>query len=422
MGAAVGAGRRLSVAAAPAATVRRLLFPAALAAAGALALAANGLLGFAWTDYELSALGPVRALLGGHWSAFAAAAPPEGPSLLLRAPFALLAHALGGGDLAVYRALAVPCLLAGAGLGVVLWAGRVRAFPSARWPWLVVVLAAANPVTLRALDMGHPEELLGAALCTGAVLAALADRPWLAAVLLGLALADKAWAVLAVGPVLLALPRRRAAALGLAVALGALAVAPFLLAAGGSGAVGGATHTFGVFQPWQVWWFLGEHGAAVTGFFGIPHPGYRTAPGWIGPLTHPLIAGLVVPASVVWWRRRGLADRSGDVLALLAALLLARCVLDPADNVYYHLPFLLALLAWEARASARPPVATLAATAAVWASFEWLPQVLAPDAQAAAYLLWALPALAAMLAVALRVTNVCETIVTPGPAAVPGPA
>jgi uncharacterized membrane protein len=72
-----------------------------------------------------------------------------------------------------------------------------------------VALVAGNPLMLQALSIGHPEELLGAALCVGAVLAALHKRPWLAAVLLGLAVGNKAWAVLAIGPVLLALDQRR---------------------------------------------------------------------------------------------------------------------------------------------------------------------------------------------------------------------
>jgi len=46
-------------------------------------------------------------------------------------------------------------------------------------------------------------------LCTAAVLCALNDRPTWAAVLLGLAIPNKEWAVLAVGPVLVALPRAR---------------------------------------------------------------------------------------------------------------------------------------------------------------------------------------------------------------------
>jgi uncharacterized membrane protein len=90
---------------------------------------------------------------------------------------------------------------------------------------LVIALAAANPVSIRALELGHPEELLTAALAIGAVLAAARERALLAAVLLGLAIASKAWAVLAIGPVLLALPGRRVLALAIAGAVCAIMLA-----------------------------------------------------------------------------------------------------------------------------------------------------------------------------------------------------
>ena len=92
----------------------------------------------------------------------------------MRAPFALAADGLGGGTLAVFRAVAVPCLLAGAALGVVLAAGLLARGAGRGTVAIVVGLCAANPITLRALEIGHPEELLGAALCAGAVLAACA--------------------------------------------------------------------------------------------------------------------------------------------------------------------------------------------------------------------------------------------------------
>jgi hypothetical protein len=317
--------------------------------------------------------------------------------LLLRAPFALLPSLWGGGSLAIYRMVAVPGLLAGAILGVTLWVLRERTHPNARWSLLVVLLAAGNPMTLRALDLGHPEELLGAALCVGAVIAAVKQRPWLAAVLLGLALGNKAWAVLAIGPVLVALERRRWSAVALACLIGALFVAPFLLLGESSrGAITSAGGTSGVFQPWQLWWPLGEHGHVIRGFFGTAKPGFRAAPSWIGPVTHPLIALLVIPATFAWWRRHGWANRSVDVLLLLATLFLARCVLDAANNAYYHLPFLIALLAWEALALARPPVLSLAAASLLWLVMVKLPLTLTPDAQCAAYLAIALPALAAL--------------------------
>jgi hypothetical protein len=265
------------------------------------------------------------------------------------------------------------------------------------------VLASANPLTLRALDVGHPEELLGAALCVGAVLAAVRQRPWLAAVLLGLALGNKAWAVLAIGPVLVALEGRRWTVFGVACAIAAAFVAPFLLLGHASrGAVLAAGGTDAIFQPWQVWWPLGEHGHVIHGFFGVTKEGYRAAPGWIGSLTHPLIAMLVFPTTLLWWRRRGVERASADVLLLLALLFLARCILDVANNAYYHLPFLMALLAWEALERERPPLLSLSAAGLLWVLFVKLPLALSPDAQCAAYLAFALPALAALTWAAYR--------------------
>lgn len=369
----------------------------------AAAYAWLGLTGFAWSDYDLANAAPLAALVSGDWSTFLQRSPIEGPSLLLRAPFALATTLWGGGELAVYRMMAVPGLAAGMVLGVVLWAQRTRRFPDAPWPLLFVVLAAGNPVTLRALDIGHPEELLGAALCVGAVLAALGRREALAAVLLGLALANKAWAVLAIAPVLVALERHHLRVLLGAGAVAGVFVAPFLLAGEASrAAVLSAGSTDSVFQPWQAWWFLGEHGHDIRGFDGHLKVGFRAAPEWLAPVSHPLIAALVVPAGLAFWRLRGAGTGTPDALLLLAALLFARCVLDVANTGYYHLPFLVALVAWEAVRSARPPVWTLAATVAVWATFEWAPRWLEPDAQAVAYLAWAVPALVAVWVAALR--------------------
>jgi hypothetical protein len=374
----------------------RLVAPSLLAVALAIAYGWSQLTDYGWTDYELFNEGPLRALVHGHLAAFFHTAPVEGPSLLLRSPFAFAAWLWGGGDMAVYRLVAVPALVAGVVLAVTLWSMRDRRLPGARGGLLVVVLVAGNPITLKALGIGHPEELLGAALCVGAVLAALDKRPWLAAVLLGLALGNKAWAVLAVGPVLLALDRRRWSVLALASGIAALLVAPFLIAETTRGTILGAGATYDMFQPWQIWWPLGHHADAIAGYFGVAKDGYRLAPGWIGHVTHPLIALLVIPASLLWRRRRGPAAASVDVLLLLALLLLARCVLDAANNSYYHLPFLIALVGWEALARRRPPLLSLGASALVWLTVVELPQRVSPDAQCAVYLAWALPALALM--------------------------
>src|SRR5207302_1694865 len=95
-----------------------------------------------------------------------------------------------------------------------------------------------NPLTLPALELGHPEELLGACLLIAAVLLAGEEgsrsRPLLAGAALGLAIANKQWALLAAGPVLLATPpalRLRCGAAAAAVA--AAVLVPLLFASKG---------------------------------------------------------------------------------------------------------------------------------------------------------------------------------------------
>ena len=265
-------------------------------------------------------------------------------------------------------------------------------------------LCVANPVSLYALELGHPEELLGGCLCVAAVLVALRGRPVLAGILLGLAIANKEWALLAAGPVLLALPRGRTRAICLAstLAVAGAVLAPLTLASSGgfvASAGAAAAPPADIFQPWQIWWFLGHHGPLVHGLFGAPKPGYRTAPAWAGEVSHPLIIliGALV-AAALWLRNRRL-DAQQAMLAL-ALVLLLRSVLDTWDAVYYPLPFLLALLVWElgegkrkitSASRHRPPLLALTSTVLVWASFEWLPAHLSPDAQAALFLAWTLP-------------------------------
>ena len=373
---------------------------ALMAGAGTAVMAWLGLYGFGWNDYENEALPAVDALVHGHLSAFFQLAPVYGGSLLERAPFALAPGLWGGGELAVYRMLALPCLLAAGALGLWLIA-RMRSRGSGTLAQaLALGLCVFNPLTLAALELGHPEELLGAALCVAAVLLAAGQRPVWAGLVLGAAVADKEWALLAVGPLLVALPARRLLCLSIAGAVSVALLAPFALvgpSAFTTGLRGAASPSSAIFQPWQIWWFLGHHGGVVRGLLGAVKPGYRTAPGWIGPISHPLILALAIPLAIpVWLRRRG---RSGALL-LLALLLLERCVLDTWDNVYYPLPFVLALLAWEVLEFRRPPILALSSAVAVWAGCRWLPSFASADAQAAFFLAWSVP-LAAGLALAL---------------------
>ncbi len=418
--------------------VRENVLCALVASAGCATIAWLGLYGFAWNDYDNEARPAFDALVHGHMLEFLRLAPGYGGSLVERAPFALIPGLWGGGQLAVYRMVAFPCLLAAAAFGVWLLA-RMRAEGRTKLARAVALgICAANPLTLRALELGHPEELLGACLCVAAVFLAVGDRPLWAGVALGLAFANKEWALLAAGPVLLALPaRRRLTAVAGAGASATAILAPLALVSSGSfaaGARGLASAPGAIFQPWQAWWFLGHHGALVHGLFGAPKPGYRVGPAWVGTVSHPLIivAGLIVTVAV-WLRSVRLAPSSrtrgeghvtepgveahgrrgsgrlaeGEALLALALVLLLRCVLDSWDAVYYPLPFVFALLAWETRGPARSelsrgiPVVALSSTVLAWISFQWLPAHQAsPDAQAAFFLAWSL-ALAVGLGVRL---------------------
>ncbi len=367
------------------------------ALAGVALMSWAGLTGFAWSDYDAEASGAMRALSDGHIASFLGQVPVYGGSLILRAPFAGAVAALGGGELAVYRAVSIPCLLAVAWLGLVLVRRMDARGRSVGARALVLGFCVANPLTIRTLEIGHPEELLCAALAIGAVLAANDRRTVLAAVLLGLAIASKAWAVLAIGPVLLALPVRRLFALALAAAVTATVLAPIVLFAPDLAALANTATTTGVpFAPWHLFWMLGDTGHVIIGGDGLPKPdGYRAAPEWLLPLTHPFIAFLVVPLSLAWARVRGAAPRVGGEqgLALLALLLLLRCVLDPWNVIYYELPFVLALLSWETLCRPeRPPVLAISASLMTWATFQWAPHWLSPDMQCAFFLAWALPA------------------------------
>ncbi len=383
------------------------------AAAGCAVVAWLGLYGFAWNDYEQEAQPAFNALVGGHLLEFLRLAPAYGGSLVERAPFALIPGLWGGGELAVYRMVALPCLLAGALLGVWLVA-HMRARGASRLARAVALgVCVVNPVTLVALEVGHSEELLGACLCVAAVLiassaSALERRApaLLAGLALGLAIANKETALLAAGPVLAALPaRKRLPCLLSAGAVTALVLGPLLLVPGGAFAAssrGAASTNSTIFQPWQVWWFLGHHGALVHGAFGSPHPGYRRGPLWVSTISHPLVIALGAALALALLVRSRRLERSGAgplprqaALLALALVALMRCVLDTWDITYYMLPFLLALLVWEIDlAPRRPPLLALLASALTWASFVGLHGHISADAQAAFFLAWTLPMVA----------------------------
>ena len=369
---------------------RDLVRPALVAGGLAVLLGSLGMLTPAFTDYELEAEPSIQALRDGDLAGFLGLAPAYGGSLVLRAPFAFLPDLWGGGDHALFRSMAVPCLLAGVVLAVWLWRRARLLGHSALTCWIALALVAANPLTLRALEIGHPEELLGGVLCVAAALAAGRDRPVLAGALLGLAVANKPWAVLAVVPVL-AIQRTGWPKL-LAAAAAALAVVmtPLALAGGAIDEASAVAREAGaIFQPWQIWWFLGDTGHVVVGNFG-EKPGYRVPPGWLTGIAHPILVLVPALASLALLPRvRRRPWHEG--LLLLAFAFQLRCVLDPWNISYYSVPFLLALVAWEVHAERRPPVLALAATLLSWVTLVWLTTRAHPDVQALAYLGWSVP-------------------------------
>src|SRR3954469_3787451 len=150
------------------ARVLSLLPATALALLAALLTAATSPLG---TDYGADAGPAIDALLRGDVRGAFAAGPPRGQlSLSLRWPFAGLAPLAGGDGLWTYRAGAVACLLAPAALAVALATisgchstgadhRAARALPLSV-VLLGVGVLVANPIVVRALELGHPEEAL----------------------------------------------------------------------------------------------------------------------------------------------------------------------------------------------------------------------------------------------------------------------
>jgi hypothetical protein len=381
--------------------MQRLATTAALLAIAALSVRASSGMA-AGLDYFTDAGAAIDELVRGDLAGFFANQPLMGSfSLLVRAPFvaAVFDQSLD----TVYFAGAIPCVIAAVVLGVAL--GRILA--DAGQPpavqGIATGLAVINPLTFRALHWGHPEELLAAALCVGAVLAAVRERSLLAGILLGLALATKQWAVLAILPTLLAAPARRLALVTIAAAIAGALTLPALLvnadqfgnvaqaAAGQSGAAGSTT-------PWNVWWPFAELRA-------VPGLGVRwMSPDWVPAVSHPLIVALGVALPALLWLRRD--RRPDDALLLLALLFLLRCMLDNWNNVYYHVPFLLALLAWETvRRPGVPGLAigvTLLLSVSFWPRLTWMFPGSASDAPLlfAGYIAWTVP-LAALLAALL---------------------
>lgn len=356
----------------------RIRLPFALGCAALLLFA--GSRSVFWGDYFVEAWPAYFHLRNDGLDAFFRLIPAYSAfASLIGAPTALL----GLGMDWTFRLNALPGLLALAGLATVLHA-RERAHAL-----LTILLVAASPAAYMALDAGHPEDILAAAAATAGVLAAVRHKATLSAILLTIAVLSKQTAVLALLPAALALPRPKLRVLAAPVAAALLVYGGVLLArpAGIGNAVahsGAGAGSF--FHPWQVWWPLGVPSSAEWAAAGH---GDITSPAWLAPIPRPLIVFLALPLSAAWWWRAGHDRPREDALALFALLALERCMLDPWNLGYYHLPLVLALVAWETERR-RPPVIALAVTAALWLTFQTF-QVRTGLSPMLMYLAWTLP-------------------------------
>jgi hypothetical protein len=292
-------------------------------------------------DFYIEAWHPCIALFHAHPFAFLHMAPAYAGSLVMRAPFTFIPTLWGAGPRELYFASAIPCMVALAAFCTWL-AAQPRRGGSVTWGTRIspIVCCIASPVVLINLYDGHPEEILGTVLCVGAViLAAQGRRKW-ALVLIGLAVVNKPWALLAVPVILVTMPVVGRRVLIAALAIAAVVVIDLVFVPLNALAVGK------IFNPPQLLWWLGSHA-------------------WLVQESRQVIAAVVVACAALWWalqrNARFSADRVPDALLLLALVMLLRAALDPWNNLYYHLPFLFALTAYEVR-SGRMPLLSVAYT------------------------------------------------------------
>ena len=372
-------------------------------------------------DYPFDARPGIDALADLDFGAFVESSPLMGPfSLFLRAPFVALSDAFGGSELWDYRLGIVPCLLVAAGLALlVAWLARRRGQAALYcvalvWFWVI------GPVNEDALIGGHPEEFLAGSLAVSAVIAAVLDRTILAAVLLGLAVATKQWALVAVAPTLVAAPRAHLR-LGL-VALG-IAVILYLPQAAGNwsgfkdqtssaadASVGTTDHASAPAKELTIWWPLltRKEQRLNDGVENITWTRYE-APFLLRRYARPGIVVAAVLLSLLYLRRR--RERPAeDALALLALAFLLRCLLDPYDAFYYHVPFFMALSAWEVMSRRSVPVLAVVAALATWVMSGQHLDLERGDQFAYAYLAWSVPLAALLTLIVFAPRRVSERI------------
>jgi hypothetical protein len=345
---------------------------------------------------------PIDALAHGHVAGFFHTQPVMGSlSLLVRAPFAAVAHAFDGGQLLAYRLGALPCLLVAALFALALARLMARRGQPFRAQLAVVALVVAGPLTSAALKWGHPEELLAAALCVGGAIAAVRGRVLVGGLLLGLALATKEWAWLAILPVAITVSTGRIRMLVVAGGTAALFALPMLI--GDPGRFIAQIHHYGVpgngLTPANVWWVYGHEGGLDLSGGGFRGAATYALPDWLGHASHMLVIAVALGLSLSWLRVRRGRDPH-EVLQLIALVFLLRCMLDPLTYSYHHVPFAFAVMAYEGLCRRGMPWVAGFSSLGIWVMSKWIAPLDDPTLLNRFYLAWTVP-VAAYLAFSL---------------------
>jgi hypothetical protein len=304
------------------------------------------------------------ALVHGNLAAYAAHQPVIGlTSMLLRVPAAEAVRLFGGGPLLTYQIGALVCLVPLALFAAWLAAGQ-PALGQSRVPRVVAALVLVlSPVLRDTLSAGHPEDVLTAVLVTASVIAAARERAGWAAVMLGLAVGCKPWGLIAVAPVLIALPGQRvfAAVLGGVIAVLLAGAAPLADPAAFVRALHGEAHT-NLVNPLSLWWPLSSSFHLPTGQLADA----RMLPVGLSRAQASLLALMLAAPLVIAGCARGVRrGESFDPLALLTLLALLLCACDSTHLAYYYFALLVPLATWEAISLGRLPWMAVTVTVAV---------------------------------------------------------
>lgn len=346
-------------------------------------------------DFYLESYPSYLALQHGRFDLFFDLMPGySGFTVVVGSAAAMLTKWFGGMETMALRISAAPGLLALGAVGVLV-AGPVKAAGNRAWP-LFVVCAAGGALAFHTTRAGHPEELLATGLLVMAVLAAYDGRIGWSTGLLVAAIASKQWAVLGILPCAMVAPRGGLRIAGIASAFTLVLVG--VQTQIGGGAHGTILNTGQLFHPHQVWWPFGV--PATREFFEAGH-GERMGPEWLSPLVRPIILAAGAAVAIAWWRVSGKERNRNDIFGVLALIFLLRCLLDPWNLAYYHLPFVVMLAVWDARRGRDLPVLSIAGTAMVWLTFITYDEHYG-NGPYFAYLAWTLPFAAGLAWTLLR--------------------